>query len=378
MSDDAPPEPDRAPGTPHPREAARLFGQHHAESQFLAALSVGRLHHAWLIMGPKGVGKATLAWRMARVLLTDDPNPEAGLFGDAEPRRTLDTDPDHPVIRRMMAGSEGRLFLLRRGWDEKAKRLRAEITVDETRGLKSFFGLSAADGGRRVVIVDAAEDMNPSAANAILKVLEEPPKDAVLLLVCHQPAWLLPTIRSRCRTLSCPPLGASDMADALAQAEVAPGEGEAGALAELSGGSVGLAAAMVAEEGPALYARIMDLMAGAPKLDRAAAIKIADAAGARGAESRRDLTMALIETFLARLARTGAGHAPQHEAAPREAEQLARLAPHLTAGQRWATLQQTLSDRMRRGIGVNLDASGLILDTLIKVNETAAEILDRP
>ena len=176
MTDETRPEPDRIEGAPHPRDTASLYGQGVAEARFLEALGSGRMHHAWLITGPRGVGKATLAWRMARVLLTDDPEPEAGLFGAPEPRTSLETDPEHPVIRRIMAGSEPRLFHLRRPWDEKGGRLRAEITVDETRGLKSFFGLSAADGGRRVVLVDAAEEMNTSAANAILKLLEEPPQ----------------------------------------------------------------------------------------------------------------------------------------------------------------------------------------------------------
>jgi DNA polymerase III subunit delta' len=160
------------------------------------------MHHAWLISGPKGVGKATLAWKIARFLLAEAPA-DAGLFGAPPPPATLDLPHDHPIVRRTTALSESRLCLVRRGWDEKAKRLKSEITVDEARRLKSFLSLSAADGGRRVILVDAVDEMNTNAANALLKILEEPPARTTLLLVSHQPARLLPTIRSRCRDLRC-------------------------------------------------------------------------------------------------------------------------------------------------------------------------------
>jgi DNA polymerase III subunit delta' len=376
MNDETIPEADRIEGAPHPRETVRLFGQQSAEAAFLSAHGSGRLHHAWLITGPKGIGKATLAWRIARFLMTEQVEAVAGLFGEPDRPASLDTEPGHPVVRRMQAGSEARLFVLRRGWDEKGKRLRAEITVDETRKLKSFFGMSAADGGRRVVIVDSADEMNVSAANALLKVLEEPPPGAVLLLIAHQPARILPTIRSRCRELRCSGLAPVEMAGALSQAGIEAANAER--LAALSDGSVGAAVTMSAEDGPALYARILGILADAPRIDRLAAVKLADEAGARGREARRDLTLSLLELHLARLARTGAGHPPALEAAPGEAAHLTRLAPDAEAGRRWAALQQTLSDRARQGLAVNLDASGLILDMVLKINETAAAILSRP
>ena len=193
-------EPDRLPGAPHPRETAVLYGQAAAEAAFLEAAATGRLHHAWAITGPRGVGKATLAWRIARHLIA----------GEAGP--TLDMAPDHPVFRQVAALAAPQLFLCRRPWDDKAERLRTAITVDEVRALKAFFQLSAADGGWRVAIVDAADELNGAAANALLKILEEPPANAVLLLVCHRPAALLPTLRSRCRELRCRPLDAAALA----------------------------------------------------------------------------------------------------------------------------------------------------------------------
>ncbi|HSF95136.1 MAG TPA: DNA polymerase III subunit delta', partial [Thermohalobaculum sp.] len=196
------PEPDRIPGIPHPRETVRLFGQDAAERGFLAAWAEDRLHHGWLLRGPRGVGKATLAYRIARALIADGPTGGGGLFGPepAQAPETLDMPADCPVAARIRAQSEPRLMVLRRSINDRG-RLRTQITIDEVRGLRRFLGLSAADGGWRAVIVDAADEMNANAANGLLKLLEEPPARTVLLLVSHAPAALVPTIRSRCRSL---------------------------------------------------------------------------------------------------------------------------------------------------------------------------------
>lgn len=366
LSDDLP-EPDRAPGAPHPRETPVLFGQHRAEAAFLEAYNSGRLHHGWLLTGARGVGKATLAWRIARFLLAT-PEADGGLFAPPPPD-TLDVAPDHPVARRMAALSESRLFLLRRGPNEKGDALSREITVGEVRKLKSFFALSAADGGRRVAIIDAADDLNVSAANALLKLLEEPPDKVTMLLVAHQPARLLPTIRSRCRVLALAPLAPADLAQALA-ASGAEGE-DPQVLAELAGGSVGAALRVSALEGAALYARLMALMDTLPRMDRARALTLADGAAGKGNEARFDLLLDLIDLFLARLARAGATGTLPPEAAPGEAALLARLSPDPRQARAWAELAQTLSLRVRRGRAVNLDPAALVLDMLLRIDAAA-------
>ena len=263
MSSETPPAPDQAPGAPHPRETVRLFGQQPAENAFLDAYNAGRLHHGWLLTGPQGVGKATLAWRIARFLLATPPAEEDGLFGAPPPPATLDIDPEHPVARRILAGAEPGLASVTRSLNDKDK-LRSEIVVDDIRRLGRFFGLSAADGGRRVVIVDSADQMNTSAANALLKMLEEPPARTTLLLISHQPSRLLPTIRSRCRTLDLAPLGADALAWALEQAGAEIARDEAGPLAMLAGGSVGRSLDLAAGDGLALYARLVEIMGGGP------------------------------------------------------------------------------------------------------------------
>lgn len=380
MTDDSTPEPDRTSGAPHPRATARLYGQAAAEAAFLSAFESGRLHHAWLLSGPRGVGKATLAWRIARFLLaTPDPGDD-GLFGAPPPPQTLDVAPDHPVTRRILAMAEPGLHLVRRGGmgrseSEREKavlegRFSADIRVDEVRKLARFLHMSAADGGRRVVIVDCADDLNPAAANALLKMLEEPPARTTLLLVSHRPSGLLPTIRSRCRDLRLTPLGADDLADALAQAGIDPGD-DAPRLAELSGGSVGAAIRLMHLDGLTLYADLVALMGGMPTLDRPRAIALAEAASARGAEDKRDLLFHLVDLMLARLARTGATGTPPPEAAQGEAAMLARLAPGPGRARAWATLAEEAGARARRGRAVNLDPAALVLDTVFKLQSCA-------
>lgn len=368
---EARPEPDRAPGAPHPRETLRLFGQDAARANFLTAFNTGRLHHGWLITGPHGVGKATLAWQIARFLLANPPD-DGGMFAAAKPE-TLDIATDHPVTRRLLALSEPGLFLLRRSWDEKARpaRLKSVISVDEVRKLNNFFGLSAPGGGRRVVIIDAADEMNVNAANALLKLLEEPPKDAVLLLVCHQPMRLLPTIRSRCRELRLAPLATDDMARALAQASPDTATAD-GIVNELAAGSVGEALRLLALDGAAAYVSLIKLFTNAPAYDRPAALALANSAVGKAAAPRFELLLRLILLLLARLARHGAGQPPMHEAAPGEAALLARLAPSPDAARHWATLEQELSGRASHGKAVNLDPASLILDMIFRINDVAA------
>lgn len=364
------PEADRLDGAPHPREAARVYGHGAAEAAFLDAVRAGRIHHGWLITGPRGIGKATLAWRLARFLLATPPENGGGLLGTPPLPASLDIPPGDPVARRMLALAEPRLFLLRRPWDGKARRLRQEITVEEARRLKGFFALSAADGGRRVVIVDAADELNPSAANALLKLLEEPPERAHLLLVSHQPSRLLPTIRSRCRTLRCAPLAPDDLAAALAQAG-ADLPADPAPVAALAAGSVGTAFRLAQSDGLALYAALVRLLAGAPGLDRPAAIQFAGQLALSGGAEALNQIAELLALLLARLARTGLSGPPAPEAVAGEARLMARLCPDARAARRWAALAQEIGDRLDHGMAVNLDPAALLLDTLLRLDAGA-------
>jgi DNA polymerase-3 subunit delta' len=198
---------------PHPRETTALFGHHEAEQTLLNAYRGGRIPHAWLIGGAQGIGKATLAYRMARFVLAHrDP-----LSAQVQSAETLDIDPSHPVARHVAAGAHGGLLTLERSLNDKGV-MRTVITVDETRETISFFGSTAAVDGWRVCIVDTVDELNANAANALLKVLEEPPQRSLFLLVTNAPARVLPTIQSRCRKLPLRPLRIDDVIHAAAQA----------------------------------------------------------------------------------------------------------------------------------------------------------------
>lgn len=372
MTDDIA-EPDRVEGAPHPRETAHLFGHAAAQASFLTAFNSGRLHHGWLITGPGGVGKATLAWRLARFLLAT-PIADGGMF-DPPPPTLLDIAPDHPVARRMVALAEGRLFLLRRGLNDKETALSADIRVDEVRRMKSFFTLTAADGGRRVAIIDSADEMNPAAANALLKLLEEPPANVTLFLISHQPHRLLPTIRSRCRELRLSPLPPETLSEALSAAGGTLGASDVQAMAELAGGSVGEAFRLTNQDGLAVYGALIKLFSTLPRLDRPEALKLAETSAGRGAESRFDLIVTLLDLFLARLARAAATTTLPPDAAPGEAALITRLGQPPGAALAWADLAQTLTIRARRGRAVNLDPAALLMDMLLKIDETAGTLL---
>ncbi|MCK0166842.1 DNA polymerase III subunit delta' [Jannaschia sp. S6380] len=348
------PEPDRLGDAPHPRHTDRLFGQEAAEATFLQAWNTGRLHHGWLLTGPLGVGKATLAWRIARFLLTDPP----------EQATSLDPVADHPALPRIRALSEPGLMLLRRPWDEKTKKLRAEITVDEARRLGGFFAMSA--GGRRVVIVDAADDLNRNAANAILKLLEEPPALATLILVSHQPARLLPTIRSRCRVLRLGPLAPDALEAAVVQAGGAPEA--ASALAE---GSTG-AALLLAEGGAEIYETLVALYTPG-QMDRGRARQLADACAGRAGAERLDATLAAIDRLLHRTACAGL-LGPPDDATAAEAAVLSRLAPHDAAARDWAALSQQIADRAAHARAVNVDPAAIVWDALARIDAQARRV----
>src|SRR6202045_4395169 len=197
----------------HPRENTALAGHREAETALLNAYRSGRIPHAWLIGGAQGIGKATLAYRMARFVLAHrDP-----LAADVQNAETLWVDPSDPVARHVAAGAHGGLLTLERSLNDKGV-MRTVITVDETRETISFFGSTAAVEGWRVCIVDTVDELNPNAANALLKILEEPPRQSLFLLVSHAPGRVLPTILSRCRRLTLRPLSTVEVIQAAAQA----------------------------------------------------------------------------------------------------------------------------------------------------------------
>ncbi len=260
------PEADALAGAPHPRHVHSLIGHERAQAEMLSAYREGRLAHAWLIGGGEGIGKATLAWAFARFVLAN-PDPAAKAVREA---RNLHVEPAHPAARLLAGLSHPDFALIRREWQGATKRLASEISVEAVRQGLQVFQLSAAFGGWRIAIVDCAEDLNRSSANALLKLVEEPPQRSLILIVSHRPGQVLPTIRSRCRRLRLDALTQDEIIQAVAG--LGPPWDEVGreaiaAAAKRADGSVREALVRLAPESEGAGALINSIVGGLPRPD---------------------------------------------------------------------------------------------------------------
>jgi DNA polymerase-3 subunit delta' len=292
-----------------PRETTVLFGHQDEERALLDSYKSGRIAHAWLIGGPPGIGKATLAFRLARFVLAH-PDPGAPVVQNAT---SLAVDPDDPVARRMAAQAQGDLLVLERSLNEQTGKLYTVIRVDDVRRTVSFFGSTAGEGGWRIAIVDAVDDLQREGANALLKVLEEPPQRSLLLLVSHLPGRELPTLRSRCRRLLLRPLETADVTRAITAATGldadSPEVRQATAAAE---GSVGRALGLLDGAAIALRQRMQDLFAQLPDPDPRALHALGEAIA--GTDPRTlEAFMDMINGWLS--ARLGEGAQPKAQMA---------------------------------------------------------------
>jgi DNA polymerase-3 subunit delta' len=314
---------------PDPRSNPFLAGHEAAEALLLEALRTGRLHHAWLIEGPEGIGKATFAFRFARRLL-------AG----ASEGNSLALDPAHPVFRRIASGGHADLIVVERGYDEARKRMRRVIQVEEVRRIKSFMSLTPAEGGWRVAIVDGAEDLNQSAFSALLKILEEPPARAMLLLTCSAPGRLPATIHSRCRHIRLRPLEDAAMHTVLARYLPEMDDAARLRLVTLADGSPGRALLLAEEDGLALAGLVDAVLAGLPDLPTARGYEIADKLGR--ADAAFGTFMDLLRAAIAAAVRAAA----RGQADPDQAR-LASLRPLDAWGDVWHALTR-LQDETER------------------------------
>lgn len=357
------PEADRLEGFPHPRATHRLYGHASAEHTLQSAFASGRMHHGWLIAGPEGIGKATLAYRFARHALAEPGERQAD---------TLDVGMDTRAARQVLAFSHPGLLTIRRAYDIKLKRFPASIPVDEVRRLKTFLGRTSEDGAWRIVIVDRADELNISAANALLKSLEEPPPRTIFLLISSSPGRLLVTLRSRVRMLELAALEEEPLRRAVTQAFAASGEEVAAAapqpsewerLAALSGGSVRRVLALHAAKGLALHDRIFKVMDGLPQVDWAAVHALGDELSGQAADQRYQLFFELLMDAIARLVSVQArGEGSQVEIA--RASRL--IGPSRLAT--WAGLWERVAAEKADAEALNLDRKALILNVFSKLD----------
>ncbi len=358
---------------PPPRANPELIGHSAAEMALASAARSGRLPHAWLIGGPAGVGKATLAFRFARYLLSGRAAASGGLFGD-DVQDSLQLDPDDPVFRRVAASGHGDLLTVERPpADDKGKRP-SDLPVDAVRKIAPFLRLTPAEGGWRVVIVDEAERMNRNSANALLKVLEEPPDRSVLLLVSNRPGALLPTIRSRCRRLTLQPLAEPALLELLGRLAPQLEPGDALAVARLSKGCPGRALELVQDGGLILYRGLIDLLETLPNLDMVAAHRMADKLAAPAAEPSYRAVAGLLEGWLEGLI----GAMARGVTPPEMVEGDAALGNRLTSGRHgaaglepWLEVWEKTNRLFARADSANLDRKQVVLQAFMALENAA-------
>lgn len=368
---------------PPPRANSSLIGQEAAETALLRAWQSGRMPHAWLIAGPRGIGKATLAYRFARFALAEAAAAvsnagQSGLFGGpaGPPPDTIALDAQHPVFRRVAAGGHPDLFTLERGlMHPDTRKPTNEIVVPHVRRVNEQLRLTPVEGGWRVCVVDEAEAMNANAANAFLKLLEEPPPKALILMVSHAPGRLLPTIRSRCRLLRLPPLSDAQVGELLARYRPGLDADARATLVRLGEGSIGRALDMEARGGVELYGELLGLLGKLPKLDVAAVHKFAEQmAGRAGAGSTEEAaagfrtTLELLSDWIARVVKFAATGemAPAWQTEKSLAERLIPNGPQpwLGAGERLRQLGSATE-------GVNLHRKQALVAAFLAVESAA-------
>jgi DNA polymerase-3 subunit delta' len=300
------PESDRLDGAPHPREQVEFFGHEAAEQAMLAAYRQNRMAQAWIIGGPEGVGKATLAWRLARFLLA---HPDASA-PQVQKARSLFVPTDSPAARQIATMALADIFLLRRGWNEKTKKFYTEIRIDDVRDVIHALHRGSGTGGWRVAIVDCADDLNRSSANALLKLIEEPPERALFLLIAHQPGRLLPTIRSRCRRLLLEPMQPADIAKAVETLGPPYAQTPAATIneaAERAQGSVREALRLLDGDSMLFDRTLRALFERLPQLDWSAVHALAEKLTGRDNESAYETFMRALYRFLDARMRAQAG-----------------------------------------------------------------------
>ena len=379
---------------PHPRKNPLLSGHADIEKKLLESFNSGRMHHAWLISGPRGIGKATLAYRFARHILsagegvnndliTEPPDLGAGLFGeeDVPENKPINTKEEGalfiaentPVFQRVASGGHADLFSIERRRDEKTGKLKNVIGVDDVRGIGHFLSMTPAEGGWRVVVVDSVDELNPNAANALLKVLEEPPSRAILLLVCHNSASLLPTIRSRCIKMQMRPLEMSAVVSLSKEYMPDLSERDADRLAQLSDGSIGRALALNDAGGLDLWKEMSGLLSSLPRMDVRALHKLAEKVSRAGAEESYHTVTGLVRWWLEGVILSISGKGSNSSATKEDLDTMARIGAQASLD-RWFHVWEKINHLVSRANAVNLDRKQVVLDMFLGLENAAKNI----
>lgn len=289
----------------HPRENPKFFGHQDAVLTLDSSFTSGKTPGAWLFSGPLGIGKATLAYRFARFMLYNSNIKNDGLFAARLPQEDLSIPQASPVFAKVSIGSHPDLLVLEAGSEDSAS-VSGDILVDDARKIGNFLHLTSSETPYRIVIVDSIDNMNSNAANSILKLLEEPPLNAMFILISHSPGKLLPTIRSRCRNIKMREMVASDALKVLQNISPDISEEISLSLIELASGSAGIAYNLHINKGIEIYSSIMGILSSLPKLDIVATQKLGESVSGKSNDNYWHITKMLLNKIIIDLTKLSA------------------------------------------------------------------------
>ncbi len=356
-------ESDKLEDVPHPRYSRSVIGQDKVKKHFLHSFNQNRIHHAWLMCGLQGIGKATLAWNLSKFLLTTQTN---STISESD----LSINFDDPIISRIEALSEPYLKLIRKNFDAKTRKVKSEITVDNIRELIEFFEFTAPDRKPRIAIIDSIDDLNINASNAVLKLMEEPPDHSYFFLISHSPETLLPTIRSRCLSVQCQKLSTKDQLFLLNEFGLIS-DTQSKTVVKVSRGSVGEAIRLINQNGLKLYVSIVETYRDLPDLDISRILEIASQTEGLGKQEFTSTINKLIIHFVSRLAKAGVNGKISTEIFSGENQVLNKLSPNFEKSLEWAKLYSKMVANENLYQESNIDSFSQVYENLVDIKLTA-------
>lgn len=345
------PEADKADGCPRPRDVYSLIGHGDEEAKFASMFDNNTLHHAWLLSGPTGIGKATLAYRMIRRVLGGLPQTDG----------TLDIPQADPIAQRIQSLGHGDFLLVRRPYDQKTKKLRSEIPISEARRISDFFSRKASEGGWRVCLIDSIDEMNRNATNAVLKILEEPPEKALLILLSNAPGRLLPTIRSRCLSLPLRPVNGAELRTWLADQTNVEKDEDVEAAVHLANGAPGKAFAYV-QNAESVLRPLGRFFRGFPRQNPQLLHSISDTLALSKNKISHDLFWDGLQSTLhtqAIYATTGEWSGPFEPIALKRTPDV------------WVNIRRELGQMRLAGAGLNMNKKNVLLQAMMQIGAAA-------
>ena len=362
---------DKIAGAPHPMLANEIIGHSSQKLSFLSSFASNRLPQCWLLAGDMGIGKASFAWLIAKFLLTTKYQPADLKIDISKTNINSILEPQSgSTLNRIISGSEQRVYVVRRGYNEKRKAFFKNISIEDVRKLQSYCSLSIADGGKRIIIIDTADDLNKSSSNALLKLLEEPPKNTIFLLISHQPNHLLPTIKSRCQKLSFSNLDQTDLGAVLTAIGCKIEPSDEVSLSVLSKGSAGAACRLINSNCINLYRDILNIASSLPNLNTNKILQLSQNYFAKAKPSEFEIFIEMMQHFFSRLCKTGVMQKPVlPSVTDNEAKIMKSLCPNLKSARLWSDVANISLAKLNKGYLLNIDIESLILDAFIYLEE---------